>query len=59
MSRALPIGPNARIDGYARQNGWDGADLEDQPVMSRRQYGRWWKKYQRWIRLPAEHRRPN
>jgi hypothetical protein len=57
MSTALPIGPNTRMDNYAQQNGWDGRDIGAQPPMNRRQYKRWWKKYQRWIRLPEDRRR--
>lgn len=57
MSNALPLGPTARMDAYAKAKGWVPDDQTDQPLMTRRQYQRWWSKYQRWVRLPADRKR--
>lgn len=60
MSDTLPLGPHARMDAYAKAKGWVAgglAELGNQPVMTRRQYQRWWSKYQRWARLPADRKR--
>jgi len=47
------MGPNQRMDNYAKQKGWDGGDTRA-PFMTDRQYHRWWRKTERWFKLPSD-----